>query len=324
MSDYESRRLQQIERNNALLRDLGLEKTSQGLSAPLAKRRKPNTKPSLKEEVPTRRSGRIASSAARPLYVEDDESKPRQTARSRNVTKSGKTNNARTASPPPTPVKPMRNAEELKQQWSSWTSAAPAPERDQDGILHFPDHSIFTPNKTPEEMIREGCFGGSYFRPLYSKTLGIVVEGDWQELPSSWIDGLNVSKVLTSSEYDPSVNKYRVACGQSIEEWEAAGWINHEHDVRGWFQWYCRFYQGRRCDDDERQISRWKKCVGETGRWRRALLKKYVNLGIRNVTDEGDEDEDAANVSPVVHQTCHHWAYEVKQPALDRFWEDGR
>ena len=133
-------------------------------------------------------------------------------------------------------------------------------------------------------------------------------------------------RMLTSSTYDPSVNKYGVACGQSIEEWEAAGWINHEYDVRGWFQWYCRFYMGRRCDDDERRISRWKKCVGETGRWRRILLKKYVTLGIRSVfaEDEGGEDEEgAAEVSPVVHQTCHHWAWQVRQEALDRFWETG-
>ncbi|KAH6705275.1 hypothetical protein BKA61DRAFT_493041, partial [Leptodontidium sp. MPI-SDFR-AT-0119] len=52
---------------------------------------------------------------------------------------------------------------------------------------------------------------------------------------------------------------------QSIEEWEAAGWINHTYPVRGLFQWYCRFFMGRRCGDDERQISRWKKCASAMG-----------------------------------------------------------
>ena len=75
---------------------------------------------------------------------------------------------------------------------------------------------------------------------------------------------------------------------------------------------------GRRCEDDERQISRWRKCVGETGRWRRMLLKKSVSTGIREVFDDGEEEE-GNDVSPVMHQTCHHWAYEVRQGDLDRF-----
>lgn len=80
---------------------------------------------------------------------------------------------------------------------------------------------------------------------------------------------------------------------------------------------------GRRCADDERQVSRWKKCVGETGRWRRTLLKKYIQMGIRSVFDDGDEADGRGDVSPVVHQTCHHWAYEVRQEALDRYWAEG-
>jgi hypothetical protein len=154
---------------------------------------------------------------------------------------------------------------------------------------------------------------------LYSKVLGITIEDDWEELPPAWVEGLNVGKFLTSTNYDPEVNKFGVASGQSIEEWEANGWINHEHDVRGWFQWYCRFFLGRRCDDDERQIGRWKRCVGETGRWRRTLLKKYQAADIRTVADEGEDDVEG--VSPVIHQTCHHWAWEVRQGALDALWD---
>ena len=53
------------------------------------------------------------------------------------------------------------------------------------------------------------------------------------------------------------------------------------------------------------------------------LLKKYVNMGIKEVFDDG-EDENGADVSPVMHQTCHHWAYEIKQGDLERFWDAGK
>lgn len=170
-------------------------------------------------------------------------------------------------------------------------------------------------------MLRKGCFGGSYFRPLYFRALGAAITDDCLELPSSWTEGLDPNRFLTSPNYDPEINKYKVECGQSIEEWEAAGWISHEHDVRGWFQWYCRFFQGRRYDDDERQISRWRKCVGQTGRWRRTLLKKYRTMGVREVFDDGEDER--GDVSPVMHQTCFHWAYEVRQPDLDSFGATG-
>ena len=65
--------------------------------------------------------------------------------------------------------------------------------------------------------------------------------------------------------------------------------------------------------------------MGEKGRWRRVLLKKYVAAGVRNVMDDGeDEMEDGGKgLSPVVHQTCHHWAWEVRQGVLDEAWGSG-
>ncbi|KAG9543736.1 hypothetical protein KCU79_g17367, partial [Aureobasidium melanogenum] len=166
-------------------------------------------------------------------------------------------------------------------------------------------------------MLAEGAFGGSYYRPLYSKSLRTTIEDDWKELPAEWLRDLSVEKYLISPDYDPEINKFRVKCGQSIEEWEAAGWINHAYDVRGWFQWYTRFWLGRRCDDDDRQIGRWERCVGERGRWRRMLLKKYLQAGVKTVADEGVDEEE---VSPVMHQTCHQWAWEVRQQSLDEAW----
>lgn len=322
--EYEARRLENIKRNQALVKDLGLEKsphdTTTGAApsrprGPAAKRRKVQT------AQPTRTSARIANAPSRPLYNED-------------VVEHG-SGRRKTQLPKKAdeivelPSSPPLNLDSLVAGWSSWESVAPSPTRDDEGVYHFASHPEFTPNKSPESIIREGSFGGTYWRPLYSRKLRMTVADDWRELPASWTSGLPVTRYLTSATYSPGVNKYGVACGQSIEEWEAAGWIAHEHDVRGWFQWYCRFWMGRRCADDDRQIARWRRCVGESGRWRRALLKKYVQNGIRHVTDEGDELDDGdgqpkGDVSPVVHQTCHHWAWEVRQETLDRFWRDGK
>ena len=131
--------------------------------------------------------------------------------------------------------------------------------------------------------------------------MSCTIPPDYSDLHAQWLINLDTAIYLTSPNPIASANKFRVLCGQSIEEWEAAGWINYNFDPRGWFQWYSRFYQGRRCDDDERQVGRWKRCVGPTGRWKRILLKRYKEKGIRDA-----ETDDAEEVSPVVHQTCHH------------------
>ncbi|KAI1143640.1 hypothetical protein F5Y05DRAFT_2017 [Hypoxylon sp. FL0543] len=329
MAGYEARRLENIKRNEALVRGLGLQNDSvardepkqstEVQSQPSTKRRKLHT------GQPTRTSARIASASARPTYNDDtQDNSDSSKRRSRKSKEPGSTLNA---TPPPgrssPQTLPSQDLDTLIASWSSWTPAAPPPTRDDEGNYHFDSHPLFTPNKSPEDIIREGSFGGTYWRPLYSRKLRTTIVDDWRELPASCTSGLDVQKYLTSETYDPEINKYGVSCGQTIEEWEAAGWIAHEYDVRGWFQWYCRFCLGRRCADDDRQISRWRKCVGETGRWRRTLLKKYVQMGIRSVTDEGDDlDERTGDVSPVVHQTCHHWAWEVRQEALDRFWAE--
>ncbi|KIW08116.1 uncharacterized protein PV09_01051 [Verruconis gallopava] len=319
MGSYEEARQKQIAKNKALFEELKLQHAGEVLQGSRthaktdhsrAKRRKLETK----SKLPQRSSARLAGAEAKPVYVEDElissEGRPMLRQKSKP-----------TVTTAPHVEGPRRSGDEIKrlrEQWSMWKPTAELPERDDDGTFHFEDHPDFLPNKSPAEMMREGCFGGTYWRPLYSKALGITVEDDWKELPADWIEGLDVKKYLTSAVYDAEVNKFGVAAGQSIEAWEAAGWIDHEHDVRGWFQWYCRFFQGRRCEDDERQISRWKKCVGETGRWRRTLLKKYEAAGIRSVMDEGEDDVEG--VSPVIHQTCHHWAWEVRQHVLDAWW----
>lgn len=341
---FSSRRLDNIKRNQELLAELGAiaqaqtirdlaadsHKGSQGSHQPAVKRRRVERPRS--STLPTRASARIAAAPTKASYDEDDGGLAEGPGASRPVRK-GRPAKKRASGGQPSSVEDSGAKEanpsadvdldELRASWSSWTRSAPPPSRDDAGFYHFSSHPDFTPNKSPAEALREGAFGGSYFRPLYSKKLGVTISDDYLELPSSWTDGLNVSYYLTSTAYDPEANKFKVACGQSIEQWEANGWIDHRFDVRGWFQWYCRFFAGRRCEDDKRQVSRWKKCVGPTGRWRRMLLKKYVSSGVRTVWDDG-EDEDVPEVSPVMHQTCHHWAFEVTQGILDEHWRTGR
>lgn len=99
---------------------------------------------------------------------------------------------------------------------------------------------------------------------LFTSAVGLVKD-DYLEIPNDWYEGLTAERFLTSDVYRGEVNKYGVQCSQSIEEWDASGWINHAYDSRGWFQWYTRFFRGRRCSDDERQISRWAKAAGPNG-----------------------------------------------------------
>jgi hypothetical protein len=86
---------------------------------------------------------------------------------------------------------------------------------------------------------------------------------------------------------------------------ESKGWI-HEQDPRGWFQWYCRFFQGRRTSDDVRQIKRWAACAGVKGRWRNQLCGR-----VKKANNAGRFDD--ATVSPVIRQTLLHWAYELTE-----------
>ena len=316
--DVEAQRLSNLKYKDKLLADLKLRaepRPIRNLKKQSGDTRSVKRRKTAVDSIPTRASARI-SSAPRPSYKDDESPKYNVVPR----TTKPKARSEPHQPPSPPSLVPVKDVDAIRAGWNSWTPSASLPTRsDTANTFHFDDRPTFTPNKSPAEVLREGCFGGSYFRPLRSRKLGIIVEDDWKELPVEWTEGLDPAVFLVNTAYDPSVNKFGVACGQSIEEWEAAGWIAHDYDVRGWFQWYCRFFQGRRCDDDDRQISRWRKCVGETGRWRRMLLKKYIQMGVREVFDDGEEEE-TREVSPVMHQTCHHWAYEVRQDDLDEAW----
>ncbi|KAK6187407.1 hypothetical protein SNE40_005444 [Patella caerulea] len=180
--------------------------------------------------------------------------------------------------------------------------------RNNKGELIFEDFKEFRPNLTPKEVLQAGSFGGTYFRPIKSSVTGKKYSSEvWKELPSDWLKSLNIGSQVACSKYDESVNKYGVKCGGSLEMWESSGWI-HKQDPYGWFQWYCRFYQGRRTPDDERQIGRWLRCAGKTGRWKNNLISKCVNSGC---------GYDNVGVSPVVRQTLLHWGYTLTKEDFD-------
>lgn len=175
------------------------------------------------------------------------------------------------------------------------------------GELVFQDHPEFRPNLTPEEVIRRGSFGGTYFRPISSSVTGqsYTSEEAMHGLPAKWFKGLDVGRMVTSKEYNDDVNTYKVSCGQGLREWEASGWIS-SYDPYGWFQWYCRFYLGRRCPDDERQIKRGLGVMGDKGRWKRFLINKCLQSQLP--LEEALANRD---ISPKVRQLLQHWGYEV-------------
>ena len=99
------------------------------------------------------------------------------------------------------------------------------------------------------------------------------------------------------------MNKYGVKCGTSLRFWENKGWIN-KIDPCGWFQWYFRYWSGRRSKDDEGQINRWKKIVS---RFRSKLVKI--------IKDTGSKFDDYS-ISPKSRQILLHWGYQLTEKGL--------
>ena len=156
---------------------------------------------------------------------------------------------------------------------------------------------IFSPNLTPKEVIQLGSFGGIYF---YDNEGSIDI--DYKEFPPDWFEGLDDSQ-FRSKKYNRKINYFKIKSGLSQEEWEEKGWINSQ-DPRGWFQWYCRYFLGRRTDDDERQIQRWNNFCGEKGRWRNYIYTKIFNKET-NIND--------LSFSLAVRQSLLHWGYMINE-----------
>ena len=105
-------------------------------------------------------------------------------------------------------------------------------------------YKLFKPQLTPKKMLELGVFGGAYF--------GLNIK----EYPKSWFINAKISK-----NFDVSLNRFKVKSGLSKKEWQEKGWI-FKQDPLGWFQWYCRFSNGRRIPHiDKIQIKRWKNFI---------------------------------------------------------------
>ena len=168
--------------------------------------------------------------------------------------------------------------------------------------IYFKDHPDFTPNLTPIQIFRLGSFGGTYWRPIYSKTNKRNYKNVHKKYPKSWWKNIPEEN-LSSSEYDINKNKYKVKVGLSLEYWENKKWI-HPDNPYGWVHWYCDFYNGKRGEDDRRQIERWKGLAGPKGRFMRFLVTKILNKGAKY---------NDISVSPKIRQVLQHWGYVLSK-----------
>lgn len=143
-------------------------------------------------------------------------------------------------------------------------------------------HPDFKPDLTPEEMLALGVFGGVYMRDCTD------------EFPKSWFKKAKFQE-KGNYEHDAKLNFFGVNASQPLSVWKKKGWI-YKDDPRGWFQWYCRYYMGRRIPgEDERQIGRWRA-------YRRHLAQLKKNCRKGDFT-----------CRPKQRQSLLHWAYDSRK-----------
>jgi hypothetical protein len=137
----------------------------------------------------------------------------------------------------------------------------------------------FRPELTPAEMLRLGVFCGKYMTDCR------------REFPASWF----ARAELANKQRDRSLNYFGVDASQPLSVWRKKGWI-YRDDPRGWFQWYCRYYMGRRIPgEDARQIRRWK------------AIRRHVRQVERNC-EPGD-----LTCRKRQRQALLHWAYDSRK-----------
>jgi hypothetical protein len=139
-------------------------------------------------------------------------------------------------------------------------------------------HPDFRPELTPKQMLALGVFGGKYMTDCRD------------EFPEDWFTDAK----LCPTKHDPRLNYFGVNASQPLSTWREKGWIYPE-DPRGWFQWYCRYYMGRRCPDDGRQIRRWQG------------IRRHVAQLRRHSAAAGPGSR------PRQRQALLHWAYDSRR-----------
>ncbi|MBA3072473.1 MAG: hypothetical protein FP831_02675 [Anaerolineae bacterium] len=136
----------------------------------------------------------------------------------------------------------------------------------------------FKPELTPGELLALGVFGGKYMNDCMD------------EFPATWFENAR----LNADCHDPDLNFFGINASKPLSYWREKGWI-HPDDPRGWFQWYCRYYMGRRGEDDARQIKRWKAMTRHI-----AQIKKNCPPGNLNCRRKQ-------------RQALLHWAYDSRK-----------
>lgn len=137
----------------------------------------------------------------------------------------------------------------------------------------------FNPELTPKEMLELGVFGGKYMTDCKD------------EFPTDWFKKAK----FCSEKHDPRLNYFKVNASQPLVVWREKGWIYSE-DPRGWFQWYCRYYMGRRIPkEDNRQIKRWKAI-------KRHIVQLQKNCRAKDYL-----------CRPRQRQAILHWAYDSRK-----------
>lgn len=140
-------------------------------------------------------------------------------------------------------------------------------------------HTDFKPDLTPKQMLALGVFDGLYLNSAQ------------KEYPKEWFTKAKLSK---DGKPHKELNYYGIHASQPLSVWKKKGWI-HKDDPRGWFEWYCRYYMGRRHEDDERQIKRWK------------AMRRHIGQIKANCV-AGDK-----TCRPRQRQALLHWAYDSRK-----------
>ncbi len=140
----------------------------------------------------------------------------------------------------------------------------------------------FKPQLTPKQMLELGVFGGIYMRDCK------------KEFPKDWFEKAKLVDEKSCIP-DKKINYFKVKASQSLKIWREKGWI-YKEDPRGWFQWYCRYYMGRRIlNEDQRQIKRWRMM-------RRHLAQIAHNCNVGDI-----------NCRRRQRQALLHWAYDTRK-----------
>jgi hypothetical protein len=155
----------------------------------------------------------------------------------------------------------------------------------QDGYVYWRTKPIgrefragFEPELSPRQMLALGVFGGKYMTDCRG------------EFPANWF----ARAKLSPDRHRAALNCFGVNASQPLEVWREKGWI-HPDDPRGWFQWYCRYYSGRRHPDDLRQIKRWR------------AVRRHISQLKKNCRP-GDH-----SCRPRQRQALLHWAYDSRK-----------